>query len=89
MKFECIKIASINCLIITAVLSMIVFLPAADRADAKADQESSTSEAVDTDTSVKKKILPPGPMDEYNRGTPRTAVEGFFTATQDGDFEAI
>ena len=77
-----------GCLIITAVLSMIFFLPTAKRADAKADQESSTSEAADTDTSVKKKILPPGPMDEYNRGTPRTAVEGFFAATQDGNFKA-
>ena len=77
-----------GCLIIAVFFSIIFFLPTAKRADAKADKESSTSEAADTDTSVKKKILPPGPMDEYNRGTPRTAVEGFFTATQDGDFKA-
>lgn len=75
-------------LIIAVFFSMIFFLPTAERADAKADQGSSKSEAADTDTSAKKKILPPGPMDEYNRGTPRTAVEGFFTATQDGNFKA-
>ena len=77
-----------GCLIITAVLSMIFFLPTAKRADAKADKQSSDSETADADTSVKEKTLPPGPMDEYHRGTPRTAVEGFFAATQDGDFEA-
>ena len=77
-----------GCLIIAVFFSIIFFLPTAERADAKADNESSKSEAADTDTSVKKKILPPGPMDEYNRGTPRTAVEGFFTATQDGNFKA-
>jgi len=30
---------------------------------------------------------PKGPRDEYNRGTPRSSVEGFVAATRDGKFE--
>jgi MscS family membrane protein len=30
---------------------------------------------------------PPGPKDEFNRGVPRTSVEGFLTATRKGDNE--
>ncbi len=91
MLIKCRKIVLIDCLIIAAIFSMILFLPAAETADAKAvqqpDQESSKSEAADTDSTAKKKTPPPGPLDEYNRGTPRTAVEGFFDATRDGKFQ--
>lgn len=34
-----------------------------------------------------KKAPPPGPIDEFNRGVPRTSVEGFLQATEKGDYE--
>lgn len=33
------------------------------------------------------KEKPKGPRDEYNRGTPRSSVEGFVAATRDGKYE--
>jgi MscS family membrane protein len=37
--------------------------------------------------SIKEKTLPAGPVDEYNRGTPRSSVAGFFNAANRGDYE--
>ncbi len=39
-------------------------------------------------TGTKPEPPPAGPADEYNRGTPRGCVEGFFKAAGNGDFEA-
>jgi MscS family membrane protein len=74
-------------LVITAILSLILFLWATETAIAKTEQEPSKSEAAETDSIVKKKMPSPGPLDEFNRGTPRTAVEGFIDAARNGKFQ--
>ncbi len=33
------------------------------------------------------KKAPPGPVDDFNRGVPRTSVEGYLNALRDGDYE--
>jgi MscS family membrane protein len=47
--------------------------------------------ASDQEKSAKKaepeKEAPSGPMDEYNRGNPRSSVAGYFIAARNGDFE--
>jgi MscS family membrane protein len=36
---------------------------------------------------IKKKVMPPGPLDDYNRGTPRTMMIGYINAARNGKFE--
>ena len=33
------------------------------------------------------KMAPPGPIDDFNRGVPRTAVEGYINALRESDYE--
>lgn len=37
--------------------------------------------------SIKEQTLPAGPVDEYDRGTPRSSVKGFFKAARGGEYE--
>ncbi|EFK10823.1 transporter, small conductance mechanosensitive ion channel (MscS) family protein [delta proteobacterium NaphS2] len=39
------------------------------------------------ETSALKKAPPVGPVDEFERGTPRSSLKGFFKAARSGDFE--
>ena len=91
MRINYRKIALTGCLFMASIFSLILFLPAPKAADLKvvqqANQKSLESEKADTKPVVKTKILPPGPADDYNRGTPRTAVQGFIGATRDGKFQ--
>ena len=51
-------------------------------------QKALEGKAKDEKTAEKPKKQPPkGPLDEYNRGTPRSSVEGFLTAARDGKYE--
>jgi len=83
MRLNYRKTVPIGCLIITAIFILILFLPVTQAADSK----SSPSENAKTESLTKKKIIPPGPADDYNRGTPRTAMQGFIGATRDGKFQ--
>jgi len=85
------RIGKSGCSIMTTILSMLVFLLAGQTTWAPAVQaagkEATQSEAANAEPTTKKEVPPAAPMDEYQRGTPRTALEGFFAATRDGDFE--
>ena len=69
------------CLILACLLASYTALaqPAAQKANKKAGEA--------TEKSVKEKTLPDGPVDEYDRGTPRSSVKGFFKAARGGDYE--
>ena len=86
-----VKNALAGCLFTAAIFSLILFLPAAEAADSKAfqqaDQKAPESEKADTKSVEKKRTPPTEPVDDYNRGTPRTAVLGFIDATRDGKFQ--
>jgi MscS family membrane protein len=50
-------------------------------------QNTNKKEGGAEEKSIKEKTLPAGPVDEYNRGTPRSSVAGFFNAANRGDYE--
>ena len=39
------------------------------------------------DEAAEKPVAPAGPVDEYDRGSPRSSLKGYFIATRDGDYK--
>ena len=69
MRTDFRKIVLIGCLLITAFLNPILFLPASEAAR-EVNQKSSKSEKADTQPAIKKNVLPLAPADDYNQGLP-------------------
>ena len=72
------------CLILAGLL--IAHSAIAQTAVQKAVQQSSKEEKAEEKDKLKK-APPAGPLDEFERGNPRSSVKGFFKAARDGDFE--
>ena len=79
-----------GCISISVLLVLTIVLT-----DHRATAQTPAQKAV-KDTSKKdkgserpkpKEAPPIGPVDEYDRGTPRTSVKGFFKAARDRDYE--
>ena len=58
----------------------------AQAAAQKAVEQGSKEEKAEQKDEAKK-APPAGPLDEFERGNPRSSVKGFFKAARDGDFE--
>ena len=61
--------------LIAATPAVAAGIPAAAKGEAPAEKPAPTE------------AVPPGPVDEFNRGTPRGTIKGFLAATRDGKFE--
>jgi MscS family membrane protein len=74
-------ISTFVCLVLVCLLTSYTSLaqPAAQNANKK--------EGGAAEKSRKEQTLPAGPVDEYDRGTPRSSVKGFFKAARGGDYE--
>jgi MscS family membrane protein len=74
-------ISMLVCLIVACLLASYTAMaqPAAQNATKKEGEAA--------EKSVKEKTLPAGPVDEFERGTPRSSVKGFFKAARGGDYE--
>ena len=72
---------------VVVFLSPILFPSSYVAADTGGAQASSNTKAGDTEPLVKQITIPPGPVDEYNRGTPQSSVLGFIDAARDGKFD--
>jgi MscS family membrane protein len=78
------SITVLVCLILTGLITThdaIAQIPAQ-----KLVQKNSSEEKAE-EKEEPKKAPPTGPLDEFERGNPRSSVKGFFKATRDGDFE--
>ena len=79
--------------IISQVLSILVclilvcLLASYNAMAQPAAQNVNKKEGEATAKSVKETTLPAGPVDEFDRGTPRSSVKGFFKAARGGDYE--
>ena len=73
-----------GCLILTFFTGMDVAI--AQTAVQKVVQQNSKEEKNETEKKPKK-APPADPLDEFERGNPRSSVKGFFKAARDGDFE--
>ena len=72
------------CLMLIGLITTSVAI--AQTAGKKGTQKNATE--VETEEKDKLKKAPPaGPLDEFERGNPRSSVKGFFKAARDGDFE--
>ena len=49
--------------------------------------QSNSKEGGQPQQPAPKKVKPPGPADEFNRGVPRSSLKGYLKAARDGDFE--
>ena len=72
------------CLILTGLI--YTYNAIAQTAAQKVVQQNSKEEKTD-EKDKPKKAQPAGPLDEFERGNPRSSVKGFFKAARDGDFE--
>jgi len=79
---HCITIAV--CLILTGLITTHNAI--AQAAAQKVVQQNSKEEKTEAKDEPKK-APPAGPLDEFERGNPRSSVKGFFKAARDGDFE--
>lgn len=71
------------CMFLSVIFSPIFFQLTTEAANSKSTPpENAKSESI-----TKEKKTPPGPVDDYNRGTPRSMVQGFIETTRDGKFE--
>jgi MscS family membrane protein len=72
------------CLILACLLASYTALaqPAAQNANKEVSKEGEA-----TEKSKKAETFPVGPVDEFDRGTPRSSVKGFFKAARGGDYE--
>lgn len=72
------------CLILACLLASYTAMaqPAAQIANKEVSKEGEAA-----GKSIKAKTLPAGPVDEFDRGTPRSSVKGFFKAARGGDYE--
>ena len=78
----CVTIAI--CLILNSVITTNnAIAQIAVQKGAQKDSKDETTEKKDES----KKTPVAGPLDEYERGNPRSSVKGFFKAARDGDFE--
>jgi MscS family membrane protein len=48
---------------------------------------SEAKEGLDAELSEPKVVQPQGPVDEFNRGVPRSSLKGYLKAARDGDYE--
>jgi MscS family membrane protein len=72
------------CLIVACLLASYTATaqPAAQNANKEVSKEGEAAEK-----SKKAETFPAGPVDEYDRGTPRSSVKEFFKAARGGDYE--
>lgn len=91
MAIPLIKRIVIGSLLMSAIFTFICFLPATEIvASTAAQQTGSDSSKLDNagkPSPAQQKTPPPGPLDSYDRGTPRTAVTGFIETADDGKFQ--
>lgn len=67
---------------------LMICLFTSTRAMAQATAQKAVSDKSEkTEKTEPVKAPPPGPVDEYDRGVPRSSVKGFYKAARDGDFE--
>jgi MscS family membrane protein len=72
------------CLILSSLI--ITHFAIAQTAAQNVVQQNSKEEKTEKKDEPKKAV-PAGPLDEFERGNPRSSLKGFFKATRDGDFE--
>jgi MscS family membrane protein len=72
------------CLILTGLITAHNAI--AQTVTQKATQQNSKKEETEKKDEPKK-VVPASPLDEFERGNPRSSVKGFFKAARDGDFE--
>lgn len=77
-------ISILVCLILACLPASYTALaqPAAQNANKEVSKEGEA-----TEKSKKAETFPAGPVDEFDRGTPRSSVKGFFKAARGGDYE--
>jgi len=77
-------ISILVCLILACLLASYTALaqPAVQNANKEVSKEGEA-----TEKSKKAETFPDGPVDEFDRGTPRSSVKGFFKAARGGDYE--
>jgi len=77
-------ISILVCLILACLLASYTALaqPAAQNANKEVSKEGEAAEK-----SKKAETFPAGPVDEFDRGTPRSSVKGFFKAARGADYE--
>lgn len=77
-------ISILVCLILACLLASYTAMaqPAAQNANKEVSKEGKAAEK-----SKKAETFPAGPVDEFDRGTPRSSVKGFFKAARGGDYE--
>ena len=77
-------ISILVCLILACLLASYTALaqPAVQNANKEVSKEGEA-----TEKSKKAETFPVGPVDEFDRGTPRSSVKGFFKAARGGDYE--
>jgi MscS family membrane protein len=77
-------ISILVCLILACLLASYTALaqPAVQNANKEVSKEGEA-----TEKSKKAETFPAGPVDEFDRGTPRSSVKGFFKAARGGDYE--
>ena len=77
-------ISILVCLILACLLASYTALaqPAVQNANKEVSKEGEA-----TEKSKKAETFPAGPVDEFDRGTPRSSVKGFFKAARGADYE--
>jgi len=77
-------ISILVCLILACLLASYTALaqPAVQNANKEVSKKGEA-----TEKSKKAETFPAGPVDEFDRGTPRSSVKGFFKAARGGDYE--
>lgn len=80
------KFHRFNCFSLLLCLMLVIPLAASVRAVQAADHGASEG-AKEAEAPASKKPKKAGPVDEYDRGVPRTSVEGFLRNSRDGKFE--
>ena len=79
-----------NCITIAICLMLIGLITTNVAIAQTAGQKGAQKNAKEVEPEEKdkpKKAQPAGPLDEFERGNPRSSVKGFFKAARDGDFE--
>jgi len=74
-------------IILAMALVISVMVPSGLIAENAKTENVSETETDKSESFIKKKVNISGPLDDYNRGTPRTMMEGFIQATRDGKFK--
>jgi MscS family membrane protein len=66
---------------------LVLLLAPASRGLAQPTVKELLEHSKEEPAAAPKEEKPKGPVDDYDRGTPQTSIEGFLNATRDGDFD--